>query len=314
MSNLNSAPALLGGEWNLARLFRAETGRDFRYTLNLRRGTQVVRERSAKPSYASSILARASNIFSRLVWLLVFLSPSVFAQGGPPYYTNDPGTPGNLQWEINLAYMPFLYPDHSIAHTPDVDINFGLGDRIQLTYENAWLRVDNPSPVKFGLGQDQLGFKWRFYDNKDSGFAVSLFPQVSINNLNNSVARGITPRGASVILPLEFSKKLGPIDLNWEAGYNLVHRGPDGWLAGVVVGHEFTKNLELDAEFYSTGTFHPSTDQETLGAGLRYKIHPPVILLLMAGRSVQTAGTSQPYFVGYFGFQFLLPPRPFEKE
>jgi hypothetical protein len=314
MSNLNSAPALLGGEWNLARLFRADTGRDFRYTLNLRRGTQVVWERSAKPSYASSILARASKISSRLIWLLVFSCPAIFAQGGPPYYTNDPGTPGNLQWEINLAYMPFLYPDHSVAHAPDVDINFGLGDRIQLTYENAWLRVDNPSPVKYGLGQDQLGVKWRFYDNKDSGFAMSLFPQLSINNPNNSVERGITPRGASLILPLEFSKKLGPIDLNWEAGYNLVHRGPDGWLAGVVVGHDFTKNLELDAEFYSTGTFHPSTDQETLEGGLRYKIHPPVILLLMAGRSVQTAGTTQPYFVGYFGFQFLLPSRPFEKE
>ena len=314
MVNSVSTPASLGAAWNRAGALRAETEADFRYTFNLRRGTQVVRERSAKPSYASSILARASNIFSRLIWLLILLCPSVFAQGGPPYYTNDPGTPGNLQWEINLAYLPFLYPDHSIAHTPDVDINFGIGDRIQLTYENAWLRVDNPSPVKFGLGQDQLGFKWRFYDNKDSGFAVSLFPQVSINNPNNSFERGITPRGASVILPLEFAKKLGPIDLNWEVGYNLVHKGPDGWLAGVVVGHEFSKNLELDAEFYSTGTFHPSTDQETLEAGLRYKIHPPVILLLMAGRSVQPSGTAQPYFVGYFGFQFLLPTHPFEKE
>ena len=130
MSNLNSAPALFGGEWNLARLFRAETERDFRYTLNLRRGTQVVRERSAKPSYASSILARASKISSWLIWLFLFLCPSAFAQGGTPYYTNDPGTPGNLQWEINLGYMPFLYPDRSIAHTADVDINFGLGDQI----------------------------------------------------------------------------------------------------------------------------------------------------------------------------------------
>jgi hypothetical protein len=72
--------------------------------------------------------------------------------------------------------------------------------------------------------------------------------------------------------------------------------------------------LELDAEFYSLGTFHPSGDEGTLEGGLRYKIHPPIILLLMAGRSVQTAGTTQPYFVGYFGFQFLLPPHPFEKE
>jgi len=37
--------------------------------------------------------------------------------------------------------MPFLYNKQSITHTPDVDINFGLGDRIQLTFENAWLRL-----------------------------------------------------------------------------------------------------------------------------------------------------------------------------
>jgi hypothetical protein len=294
----------------------------------------VVRERSAKPLYVGSIPTRASSVFLEVtrrmkpafsprhikhfaVPLFLFLSACcapIHAQGGPPYYTNDPGTPGNLQWEINFGYMPFLYPNASTTHTPDVDINFGLGDRIQLTYENAWLRVANPSPVKYGLGQDQLGVKWRFYDNKDSGFAMSVFPQLSINNPNNSVQRGITPRGASLILPVEFSKKLGPIDLNWEAGYNFVHLGPDGWLAGAVVGHDFTDNLELDAEFYANGTFHPSTSQQTLEGGLRYKIHPPVILLLMAGRSVQAAGVTQPYFVGYFGVQFLLPPHPFEKD
>src|ERR1700683_5721383 len=142
MANSNSTPALFNGEWNHAHVFRAETEPNIRYTFNLRRGTQVVRERSAKPSYASSILARASKISSRLIWLLVFSCPAIFAQGGPPYYTNDPGTTGNLQWEINLAYMPFLSTDPSVAHTPDVDINFGLGARLQLTYENAWLRVD----------------------------------------------------------------------------------------------------------------------------------------------------------------------------
>jgi hypothetical protein len=47
---------------------------------------------------------------------------------------------------------------------------------------------------------------------------------------------------------------------------------------------------------------------------MRYKIHPPFILLLMAGRSVQPASNERPHFVGYFGMQFLLPPKPFEKE
>jgi len=75
---------------------------------------------------------------------LVYGSNLLFAQGGPPYYTNDPGTPGNMNWEINFGYMPFLYNGQSLTHTPDVDINFGVGDRIQLTYESAWLRVHNP--------------------------------------------------------------------------------------------------------------------------------------------------------------------------
>lgn len=250
-----------------------------------------------------------------LLFLFLVNCPAALAQGGPPYYTNDPGTPGNHNWEINLAYMPFLYSNHSVTHTPDVDINFGLGDRIQLTFENAWLRVDDlPGSPKYGLGQDQLGFKWRFYDNESSGFAISLFPQVSLNNPNHSADRGITPRGASVILPLEFSKRLGPINLNWELGYNAVHAGPDGWLAGVVVGRDLTQNLEMDAEFYGLGTFHVSSDQETFGIGARYKIHPPFILLLMAGRSVQPASNGQPFFVGYFGMQFLLPPKPFKRE
>jgi hypothetical protein len=70
----------------------------------------------------------------------------------------------------------------------------------------------------------------------------------------------------------------------------------------------------MDAEFYSLGTFNNLANQQTFDAGARYKIHPPFIVLLMAGRSVAPAhiGNGQPYFVGYFGMQFLLPPKPFE--
>ncbi len=248
-----------------------------------------------------------------LVVSICLLVPSLArAQGGPPYYTNDPGTPGPNSWEINLGYMPFLYNGMSISHVPDVDINYGVGERIQLTYESAWLRVVNGiAAPKYGLEQDQLGVKWRFYDNEKTGFAVSLFPQLSVNNPDHSVQRGLAPPGASLILPLEFSKKLGPIDVNWEVGYNAVHLGPDGWIAGLVVGHDVTKNLEVDAEFYGIQTFNHSTSQQTVDAGLRYKIHPPFILLLMAGRSVESARNGQPFFVGYFGMQFLLPPKPF---
>ncbi len=42
-------------------------------------------------------------LFFILPLVFFFAAVPAFAQGGPPYYTNDPGTPGHLNWEINLA-------------------------------------------------------------------------------------------------------------------------------------------------------------------------------------------------------------------
>lgn len=243
-------------------------------------------------------------------------SSALFAQGGPPYYTNDPGTPGNMNWEINFGYMPFFYRGQSVSHIPDVDINFGVGDRIQLTYESAWLRVHNPGEnVKYGMAQDQLGVKWRFHDGGEEGMGLSVFPQLSVNNPNNAVRREITPPGWSLILPIQFTKKFGPIDVNLETGYQFAHRGPDGWLTGLVVGYKFAnKKLELDSEIYATGTWHPGYAQPTIDVGGRYKLHRPIILLFMAGRGGEPAHSNQPFFVGYFGVQLLLPPKSYDRE
>jgi hypothetical protein len=244
-----------------------------------------------------------------LIPVLLFLlaAANAFAQGGPPYYTNDPGTPGPFNWEINVGYMPFLYSDQSVSHTPDVDINFGIGERIQLTYENAWLRVKNPSkPTEYGLGQSNPGVKWRFYDAGESGLSISVFPQLFLNNPNDAVGRGITPASEAFVLPVEFSRKLGPVDINYEIGYQFVRKGRDGWLTGLVVGHEFTSRLEGDMEFYNQGPFRLSENSPTIDFGARYKIRPRIILLLMAGRSLEAARSNQSYFLGYFGVQFLL--------
>jgi hypothetical protein len=209
--------------------------------------------------------------------------------------------------------MPFLYNGQSTTHMPDVDINYGVGDRIQLTYESAWLRVRNGTNApQYGMEQSNPGVKWRFYGSEEKGFGISVFPQAFINNPNHAFQRGITPPGDSFLMPIEFTKKSGPVDINWEVGYSAVHLGPAGWIAGFVVGHDMTKNLEMDAEFYSLGTFNNSRNQQTLAVGARYKLRPPFILLLMAGRSVAPAQNGQPFFVGYFGIQILLPRKRFD--
>jgi len=249
-----------------------------------------------------------------LLHLLLALAGCAFAQGGPPYFTNDPGTPGPKNWEINVGYIPLLYSNNSVSHTPDLDLNFGVGDRIQLTYENAWLRVaDSAGETKYGLGQSNFGVKWRFYDAGENGLSISTFPQGFVNNPNNAVKRGITPASQAFLLPFEFAKKFGPVDANLELGYNFVHDGSSGWLTGLVLGHTFNR-LEIDTEYYNTSTYNPYNSQPTLDAGMRYRLHNPVILLLMAGRGLEPASHNQPYFVGYFGVQILLPTRAYNAD
>lgn len=258
---------------------------------------------------------RAFRFGGRCLFAVLALLAVALGQGGPPYYTNDPGTPGNHNWEINLGYMPFFYRGQSVSHTPDVDINFGIGDRIQLTYENAWLRVQNPfSKTEYGLGQSNPGVKWRFYDAGEGRLGISMFPQLFLNNPNDAVHRGITPASETFLLPFEFTDKIGPVDVDYEIGYQVVHKGPNGWLTGLVVGHDFTPKLEGDVEFYNQGTFHPSENQPTFDVGGRYKIHKPVILLFMAGRSLEPARSQQAYFLGYFGVQLLLPPKSYPAD
>ncbi len=48
-----------------------------------------------------------------------------------------------------------------------------------------------------------------------------------------------------------------------------VRTGNDGWLVGVVVGHDQTEKLEVNAEFYAAGTLHASGGRQTLAGGLR---------------------------------------------
>ncbi len=55
-----------------------------------------------------------------------------FGQGGPPMLTDDPGTPGDGQWEINTAFLEDRTASTRARSFPHVDLNYGWGDHIQL--------------------------------------------------------------------------------------------------------------------------------------------------------------------------------------
>ena len=241
-----------------------------------------------------------------LAFLLSAAAASV-AQGGPPLRTDDPGTPGDGNWEINLAATADRRPQERLYETPLLDINYGLGERVQVKFEIPWvIRTGDSAPTKAGLGDSLVGFKWRFYENKERAFEISAYPQCEFNNPNSSADRGLVDRGVRFLLPIEATKTIGPLDFNAELGYRITQYGSNEWIAGLAAGRQVKPRLELLAELYNSGKTDGTEHDTSFGLGGRLKLREHLLLLFMAGRSFPDAGTEGPHLVAYGGLQFQI--------
>jgi hypothetical protein len=239
------------------------------------------------------------------------------AQGGPPMITDDPGTPGDGQWEINAAYQEdrtALVRQRSLPH---IDLNYGLGDHIQLKYETGYLVVSGVGGIdsvgsvsgsgsggtRRDLDDSLLGVKWRFLDQDKAKFDVSMYPQLDLVNSNRSVRRGVAESGPNLLLPIEVAHAFGSFTLVSEVGYQYSSEIPNEWVAGVLGAFEVTKQLELMAEIHSASEHFLTGGDLVVNVGLRQEIVGHLKLIAAAGTGLRN-GTDTTRFVGYLGFQF----------
>ena len=254
---------------------------------------------------AMPFLAKRS---SYLCLVLAIGLPSLArAQAGPPFLTNDPGTPGNANWEINVASAQFINRRAAAYQVPQIDLNLGLGERVQLTYEVPYVIETQPGrPHQSGWSNAFPGIKWRFLDQGEGEWQAAIFPQVETNGLRSAQRKDIAVAGPRWLVPLEISKRVGPLDVDFEAGYYVPKDGVRERILGLVAGRSLSERFDLAAELYSDNlTGAPPADETTLDLGGRFKLNRGFIVLFMAGHSISgTAGA--PEFIGYFGIQILL--------
>lgn len=239
------------------------------------------------------------------VALLLWANQAARAQGGPPLITDDPGTPGSRHWEINIGFTFDRSRAASVLETPRVDFNYGLGDRIQLKYELPWV-VSNPTSrrVRSGLGNSLVGVKWRFTDEEQRGLSVSTYPQLEFNNPTSSSDRGLVERGLQFLLPVEMSRRVGPLDINWELGYKFRQHELDEWVYGLVFGHDACKRLELLAEIHAAAQRDFSESELIFDVGGRWRLDKKFVLLFTVGRSIRVLPGEVSTLLGYVGTQF----------
>ena len=253
-----------------------------------------------------------NSVTRNLAWIGLLLGrmAQVFAQGGPPLLTDDPGTPGNRNWEINIAFTHFRSPEERGIEAPLLDINYGLGDRIQLKYEVAYLfDSDGGAPYRRAVGNSLIGVKWRFFQKSDEkGWNISTYPQLEVNNPFNSEAHGLVDRGPRFLLPVEITKVFGPVEVNFEGGYWFSQDASNERILGLAFGHQFTKRFEGLAEIYDDVVLGGTARSTTLDIGGRYEFHKGLLINFMAGRRIigSSAVNGQPSLIAYVGLQVQL--------
>lgn len=166
-----------------------------------------------------------------VIWGLLLVSPFAFARSengfkvlttnckprlhdavdsapqSPPLNIDDPGTPGCNSWEINLTFTGELASNEKNFQLPLLDINYGIGDNLQLKYEIARTLRQTPTVQETAMARSKIGIKYLFFEDDSAKLQISFYPQAEFSNplegLNTSLNAG-----SVVTWPVLLSKKI----------------------------------------------------------------------------------------------------------
>ena len=107
--------------------------------------------------------------------------------------------------------------------TPLLDINYGVGDHIQLKYQVPLeVFVPEQGGARAGMGNSLAGVKWRFVDQTNgSWLEISTYPQFEFIYPQSSVQRVLADNGHNILLPIEVEHKFEKLTVYAEGGYIL---------------------------------------------------------------------------------------------
>jgi hypothetical protein len=174
----------------------------------------------------------------------------------PPLDIDDPGTPGCNTWEINVLTSGDFTKGEKKFEMPLLDINYGIGDNLQLKYEVPMEKTQTESTSDSNVGNSKVGIKYMFFEDEDSKLQIAFYPQMDfVTSIasNRNKEEGFT--GNVTTLPLLLSKKIGEtkkgnIMLTANVGYNSSSRTDtqDSVFLSTGVGFPLLRNVSIMGE------------------------------------------------------------------
>lgn len=240
--------------------------------------------------------------------MLACLLWAASARGGPPLLTDDPDTPGPNHWEINVAATSENAAHQWVFATPLLDMNYGVGEHIQLKYQvQANVLVPESGGVRAGMGNSLAGVKWRFLDQTNASWLeISTYPQLEFIYPGSSPRRGLADSGDNVLLPVEMEHQFKHATVYAEGGYLWNEHRSSEAIYGLAGEYEFSEKFSLMGELY--GGFDRAFEHNGLSfnLGFRRTLTEHIALIGSAGWGIYGPAVRAPTFMSYLALQLTF--------
>lgn len=225
------------------------------------------------------------------------------ALAGPPFITDDPEPVDLHHWEV-YAFSAATQVKGDFGGTlAGTEVNYGAAPNLQL-HIIVPLAFDAPGggPTQTGIGDIELGMKYRFYDSDK--LQIGVFPLVEVPTGDSKL--GLGSGYTREYFPIWVQKDFGRWTTYGGGGY-WNNPGPGNqnyWFAGWLLQRQVTDNLALGAElFHQTADTIGGRDTTGFNAGGVYDFNDHYHLLFSAGRGLQNAQPANE-FSYYFAIQW----------
>jgi hypothetical protein len=243
------------------------------------------------------IMDRAYRVLQVLLYALMGV-PSI---AGPPFLTDDPQPVDLGHLELYVFSMGQHVLGSSTGFGPAVEFNYGIlpDTQFHIILPYAY-NQSQEVPTQGGLGDTEIGIKYRFVHETDSLPQVGIFPFVEVPT--GSFDKGLGSGHTRIYLPVWAQKSWGP----WTTygGYGWWRNPGDGnrdWnYAGWLLQRDFGDKLTFGVEAYHNTAMMIGGQAATgFNAGGQVNLSEKHHLLFSLGRNV--SGERQSIF--YVGYQ-----------
>jgi hypothetical protein len=226
---------------------------------------------------------------------------------GPPYDTDDPEPVEFRHWEFYLSLRPVHEDEGWSGTAPLAEVNYGAFHDIHI---NVVLPLTFNSPndgkLNYGMGDIEIGVKYRFIKETKFIPQVGIFPRINIPSGNQS--KGLGNGVTQFFLPVWIQKSFGKWTTYGGAGYriNNAEGNKNSVYLGWLLQNHVRDNLSVGVELYHiTPETVDGVAENRFNIGAVYDVTDNHHILFSAGKSMNGSAI----FQGYIGYQLTFGPK-----